>query len=176
MLQRPAVCVVTVLFCLLPSVVLGKTNHAPLPDQILQAKTVYIDNRSGVADINDKAYDELTKWGRFKILPAAKDADLVLLISASAYTAGYKTRSTGTDDGDSIDLESRTTAEVGQTTYLTVIDPRTGNALWADQRSNGGGGGLLTSLLAARAANGVQGLVKELRDRIDEQTGDARSR
>jgi hypothetical protein len=33
--------------------------NAPLPEQILQAKTVYIDNQSGFATLGDRAYDEL---------------------------------------------------------------------------------------------------------------------
>jgi hypothetical protein len=36
--------------------VLGHTKHAPLPEQILQAKTVYIDNQSGLATLGDRAY------------------------------------------------------------------------------------------------------------------------
>ena len=167
-------CATSLLACPL---LLAKTKHAPLPDQILHAKTLYIDNQSGIADINDKAYDELTKWGRFKILPVAKDADLVLLVSASAYVSGYNTRSTGTVTDHSIDVDSQTTAKVGQTTYLTVIDPKTGDALWSDLTSNGGGRGLVTSLLAAHAAaNGVRGLVKELRGRIEEQQGNGKSK
>jgi len=178
MRRIPATFVIAALLSPFPTVLLAKTKHAPLPDQVLQAKTLYIDNQSGVADIGDKAYDEVTKWGRFKIVSTAKDADVVLLLSAGAYVSGYNTRSTGTADGGSVDIQSHTTAEVGQTTYLTVIDPRTGTALWADQRSNGGGRGnggatgVLTSILAAHAAaNAVRGLVKELRERIDEQEG-----
>jgi hypothetical protein len=34
-------------------------HRAPLPDTVLKAKTVYLDNRSGYADFKDKAYDEL---------------------------------------------------------------------------------------------------------------------
>jgi hypothetical protein len=158
------------------SVLSAKTKHAPLPDRILEAKTVYIDNQSGVADITDKTYDELSKWGRFKIVSSANDADLVLLVSANAYVSGYRTSShgtaSGTDTDTDINVESQTTPEVGQTTYLTVIDPNTGSALWADLRSNGGGRGLITSLIAAHAAaNAVRGLVQELRQRIDEQEG-----
>jgi hypothetical protein len=69
------------LSALSPSAV-GRTKHVPLPDQILQAKTAYIDNRSGFASLGDKAYDELSKWGRFKIVKSAKEADLVFLLSA----------------------------------------------------------------------------------------------
>jgi hypothetical protein len=155
---------------------LGHTKHAPLPDQILQAKTVYVDNRSGFADLGDKAYDELSKWGRFKVLSSAKDADLVFLISASAYVTGYRTNTTGTAEGTAdssgnIQLsgssQSQTNAQVARITYLTAIDPKTGNSLWSDQKS---WGSLLYPVSATRS------LVKELRKRVEEQEADAKSK
>ena len=48
----------------------------------MAAKTVYIDNQTGHSEITDRAYDALSKWGRFKILEDAKDADLVLQFTA----------------------------------------------------------------------------------------------
>jgi hypothetical protein len=101
---------------------LAGTKHAPLPEQILEAKTVYIDNRSGLAYIGDRAFDEMSKWGRFKIIKSAKDADVVILFSAKEYVRGYRTTSTGTSQGtvdDSGDVRlnhdstSRTTAQTG---------------------------------------------------------------
>src|SRR5260370_2387176 len=74
----------------------ANTKHAPLPEQVLKAKTVYVDNQSGLASLGDKAYDELSKWGRFKIVMSAKDADFGLLISAHAYVTGSSTTTTRT--------------------------------------------------------------------------------
>jgi hypothetical protein len=67
----------------------AKDKHAPLPASVIAAKTVYIDNQTGHAEITDRAYEALSKWGRFKILKDAKDADLVLRITAD--TAGRPT-------------------------------------------------------------------------------------
>ena len=61
----------------------AKDNHAPLPASVMAAKTVYIDNQTSEAAITDRAYDALTKWGRFKIVKNAKDADLVLRFTAN---------------------------------------------------------------------------------------------
>src|ERR1700730_13244984 len=60
----------------------AKDQHAPLPASVIAAKTVYIDNQTGHAEITDRAYDALSKWGRFKILTNAKDDDLVLRFTA----------------------------------------------------------------------------------------------
>ncbi len=48
--------------------VVAKEKHLPLPPQIAAAKTVYIDNQSGFAKMGDRAYDQLTKWGRFQVV------------------------------------------------------------------------------------------------------------
>jgi hypothetical protein len=60
----------------------AKDKYAPLPASVIAAKTVYIDNQTGHPEITDRAYEALSKWGRFKILTNAKDADLVLRFTA----------------------------------------------------------------------------------------------
>jgi|HubBroStandDraft_4_1064222.scaffolds.fasta_scaffold413445_1 hypothetical protein len=60
----------------------AKDDNPPLPPSVMAAKTVYIDNQTGDAAITDRANDALSKWGRFKILNNAKDADLVLRFTA----------------------------------------------------------------------------------------------
>ena len=39
----------------------AKDKHLPLPPQVIRAKTVYIDNQSGVAKLGDRCYTELAK-------------------------------------------------------------------------------------------------------------------
>jgi hypothetical protein len=65
------------------SPIYAKDKHAPLPASVLAAKTVYIDNQTGHSQITDRAYDALGKWGRFKIVKEAKDADLILRFTAN---------------------------------------------------------------------------------------------
>lgn len=55
----------------------AKREKMPLPSQVMTAKTIYIDNSSGLADLGDKAYDELRKWGRFQIVDSVEKADVV---------------------------------------------------------------------------------------------------
>ncbi len=57
-------------------------KYPPLPASVIAAKTVYIDNQTGYTQITDKACEALSKWGRFKIVKDAKDADLVLRFTA----------------------------------------------------------------------------------------------
>ena len=39
----------------------AKDKHVPLPASVIAAKTVYIDNETGHAEITDRAVDALTK-------------------------------------------------------------------------------------------------------------------
>lgn len=55
-------------------------QHAPLPAKVLAAKTIYLQNESGRADIADHAYTELKTWGRYQIVDAKEKADLILVL------------------------------------------------------------------------------------------------
>ncbi len=69
---------------LVVSPIYAADKYAPLPARVIAAKTVYIDNQTGKSEITDRAYEALSKWGRFKIVKDAKDADLVLRFTADA--------------------------------------------------------------------------------------------
>src|SRR5690348_14460258 len=73
----------------------ARDKHLPLPPQIASAKTVYIDNQSGVAKLGDRCYTQIEKWGRFKVVQDPKAADLIFLLSANEYTRGYVTSGGG---------------------------------------------------------------------------------
>jgi hypothetical protein len=169
-----------------PTSSIGKDKHLPLPPQVMTAKTVYIDNQTGVAKLGDRCYTELEKWGRFKIVQDRKGADLILLLSAHEYTRGYVTsggNSTSTVNtrgsinattvGDQTTGTVNTTGSVDTTTsptytrpltvgytYLTVIDPKTGESLCNDSKK---WGNLYTGFHSA-----TKGLIDDLMKRINE--------
>ncbi len=146
----------------------AKHEKMPLPPGVMTAKTIYIDNRSGVADLGDKAYDELRKWGRFQIVDSAEKADLVLLLSAKSYVSGYSSGSYHNTNA-SVDSNGNVTAQTygngstsavySGTTYITIVDPKGGASLWSDARAWG------------RWKSATRGLVKELRERMETQEG-----
>jgi hypothetical protein len=128
---------------------------------IQSAKTVYFDNRTGSDPVGHAALAQLKKWGRFQIVQDKTQADLIILLSASAYRGGYvilTSGQTGTIDANGpIQLDpvpnSGWHAPV-RSAFLTVIDPKTGNNLWSDSHI---WGGLLTGTNSAG-----ERLVKEL--------------
>ena len=160
---------ITVLFlCSALAPAYATHEKMPLPQEILLAKTIYIDNQSGHADLGDKAYDELKKWGRYEIVNSPDKADIVLLLSAREYISGYSSstyhNTTGTvQDNGNINAQSYgstgSTAVYSGTTYITLLNPKTGTSLWADARAWG------------RWKSATRGLIKELRDRVTEQEG-----
>jgi len=145
---------------------LAKHEKMPLPQQVTNAKTVYIDNQSGHAELGDRAYDEMKKWGRYQIVDSAGKADIVLLLSAKEYIGGYTSstyhNTTGrVDDNGNVNAQTygsgNSRAVVTGTTFITLIDTKSGTSLWTDSRPWG------------RWKSATRGLVKELRDRVKDQ-------
>src|SRR6202521_6472404 len=60
-------------------------KHASLPASVLSAKTIYVDNQTNSAELQNTAYTELAKWGRFQIVDAPQKADIVLRLSNGNY-------------------------------------------------------------------------------------------
>lgn len=144
-------------------------QHAPLPPALMQAKTVYIDNQAGRAAFADKCYQELTKWGRFKVVSDPKSADVIFRITSMTRSTGLhgstSSRTNGTYDSGTYD--STTTGDVNlreahaSFTRIDMVEEKTGQVLWSDTRS---WGNLFTGFRSATKA-----VVKELRKRMEEQ-------
>jgi hypothetical protein len=160
---------VAVVFVFLCNVSQAKKNHLPLPPQVLSAKTIYIDNQSGIAKLGDRAYE----WGRFEVVQNRRQADLILLLSAREYDGGYVTTGGGTtgtvDENGNINTTnnpSYTTHVTTNYTYMNLIDPKTGESLWSDSKR---WGNLYTGFHSA-----TKGLIDELMKRINEQSAQPR--
>jgi hypothetical protein len=93
---------------------------APLPSQIATAKKVFISN-AGVG--TDKTYNEfysaIKSWGRYELVSAPADADLVIEISFSTEISGVSgSKEFGCDSSNSSQFK------------LVLVDPKTRIALW----------------------------------------------
>lgn len=100
-----------------------------LPPEIKKAKTVSIVCDAcprGMAKARKAAFEQLSVWKRFAVVPDPKKADLILLFSANRYLGDYLTR-----DGPDKRLVSV------ETTYMNVVDPHTGKSLWGDSERLG---------------------------------------
>jgi hypothetical protein len=100
---------------------------APVPTQILSGKKVFISNASGqgaapsgVPDLTyNEFYADIKNWGRYEIVSAPADADLVFEIRFTSQI-GTTTVMSGTG-GSGQDFQFR----------LVILDPKTRTVLWA---------------------------------------------
>lgn len=134
--------------------------HEPLPASVLSAKSLYIQNDSGSADMADKAYTQLKEWGRFQIVDSKEKADLVLVLNESRETRQH-------DSVDSVSLHNSatgawTTGTVPSTatrtwtfTEVRLLD-RAGEVAWSDRK------------VQSRKYSACMELIKELQARMAE--------
>jgi hypothetical protein len=124
-------------------------KHPSLPTAVLNAKTVYVDNQTTTADLQDALYTELTKWGRLQIVDTPQKADIVLRLSNGNYVkfvegsttpaASDPKASNGAAPQSSVipvsekSLSADTEVPPGST-RISVIDPKSNSSLWSDVR------------------------------------------
>jgi hypothetical protein len=85
----------------------GNDQYAPLPAQIVSAKTVFLMNETGKAKFGDAIYKQIKTWNRWQVVTSKDQADLVLVV---------------TDKGGA--------GSLNPSFYLNVVDPKTGAQLW----------------------------------------------
>jgi hypothetical protein len=56
-------------------------KHAPLPDALVRAKTIYIINNSGSEKVMDGAYDAFAKWGKLGVAKSKESADMIVVFT-----------------------------------------------------------------------------------------------
>jgi hypothetical protein len=59
-------------------------DHAPLPQKLVAAKSVYLVNDSGDIKAFDNLYQELKKWNRFKVVDSQAAAEIVMILTTNA--------------------------------------------------------------------------------------------
>jgi len=126
-----------------------------LPPKVAQAKTVAIICDAcprGMAKAPRVAYEQLSDWERFTIVPDPTKADVVFLFSANPYLGDYVTRDG--PDTRPVDVAA---------TYMNVIDPRTGASLWGDYDRAG----------SYFVASATKNLIAEFREQLEIDTNPA---
>jgi hypothetical protein len=123
-----------------PEVARGNTKTAGVPEKVLAARKIYVENQTNDAELQNYAYLELTKWGRFEIVDSVKKADVVLRLNggstATLVPTGEKTYLYNSSAGGK--WQDNEEQVPGGFTRLTLIDPKTGSTLWSDQRKTAG--------------------------------------
>jgi hypothetical protein len=102
-----------------------------------------------LANAGKAARQELSAWDRFRLVDDPQQADILFILSGNPYLGDYLTRR-GPDQRP-IKIDS---------TFVTVIDPHTGEELWSDSRSWG----------SWRVAGATKALIEELRGELEAET------
>lgn len=136
----PVLAAIALLALFFPAQVCGNGKHAVLPMKVLTASTIYVDNQTTSAELQNTAYMQLLKWGHFQLVESPQKADLILRLSggtfvkfvpASGESPGYPPKSSRQDA-----LGADESVPSGST-RLSLIDPKTGALLWSDIRKTG---------------------------------------
>src|SRR5580658_7508784 len=144
---------ILLILCAVPFATAGsavKSEHSALSEKIMQANSAYISCECprGLAVAGTRALQQLRSWGRFQIVDSVRQADLVFLFSANPYLGDLLTRDG--PDKRPVFIES---------TILTIIDAKTGQALWTDSRRWG----------SWRVAGATKDLIGELESQMAAQ-------
>jgi hypothetical protein len=140
--------------CLILSATVG-AQHAPLPDALVAAKSIFLINDSSDLKAYDAFFAELTKWKHFAIVMSRDKADIIALLTTNAaYAVTVGSGSASTIGGTTM---ATGTAFSIPANYLglKIFDAKTADVLWTDATEKRIG--------AARAPGQ---LVNHLRDRF----------
>jgi len=132
--------VVLAALAITPAGTFANKRGGSLPAAVLAARTIYIDNQTTDAGLQNNAYLALAKWGRFQVADSAEKADVVLRLSGSS-----SVRAVPSDTRPDMTMASGKTGAGGASlvpngetgapdgfTRLTLLDGKTGNAVWSD--------------------------------------------
>jgi hypothetical protein len=108
----------------------------PLPDAVVRARFVFLENETGFHELEYSTGLELSKWGRFELAESREKADLILrLDNGNRVRAVPEGQFPG---GRGINAFSDEPVPPGHT-RIAVLDPKTSALLWSDVHRTEGG-------------------------------------
>jgi hypothetical protein len=112
-------------------------KRGAVPEKVLSAKTIYVDNQTTDAELQYDAYMGLNKWGRYEIVDSRQKADVVLRLTGSSivkFAPGGDP--SATYHPNPVSEKSAAGEELAPPgcTRLALIEPKSGTTLWRDLR------------------------------------------
>ncbi len=107
-------------------------EHAPLPERVLSAETIYLSNDSGDLKAFDAFYSELRKWGRFKIVTSKDGADLVAVLTTTETSAAVVGTATSVGIGNAATSTGSAVSIPRTFLQLRLVDSTTSESVWSD--------------------------------------------
>jgi hypothetical protein len=107
-----------------------------LPEAVLRAHNVFLENETGFSELQYTAILELGKWGHFELAESRAKADLILRLSSGTHVRavpdGQFPRAVG------LNGYSEDAVPAGHT-RISLLDPKSGAMLWSDLHKTEGG-------------------------------------
>ncbi len=107
-------------------------DHAPLPDSLIAAHTIYLINDSGDLKAYDAFYKELAKWGRFKVVTSRQESDVVAVLTTTSTYALTTGTATATTAGGITTATGTAVSIPNEKLYLKIFERQTAETLWSD--------------------------------------------
>ena len=140
---------------LLPPLAAANEKRPSLPTSVLSAQTIYVDNQTTSAELQNTAYTELAKWGRFQVVDTPQKAEIVLRLSNGNYVKFVPGGENVPPHDPKVQKQNWMGADEAVppgSTRISVIDPKSGNSLWSDIRKTDNSKGATRMLDGLREA------------------------
>jgi len=107
--------------------------NSPLPYSIFSARTIYIDNQSGFAELTNVTYLELSRWGRFEPVESNAKADLRIVLTGSSYVHFVAESDHPVYDARKVNIRPAELPDAAPAGYtrVTLQDVKSGKTLWS---------------------------------------------
>lgn len=107
-----------------------------LPDAVVSARTIYLENETGFPELQYAAILELNKWGHFDYAESREKSDLVLRLESGSHV---RVLPVGQYPGSSAKPNTETSSIPAGHTRIVLLDPKTSATLWSDIHKTEGG-------------------------------------
>jgi hypothetical protein len=134
----PMLKALVLLLILHTEVVAGQDKYAPLPEKVVNAKTVFYINDTTSSRFGDDLYQELRKWNRWQVVTDRKRADLILVLSQRDHIEGTIATATATTSGNTTYATGASAPIKSSSWHIFLIDPANGQTVWISSHTMGG--------------------------------------
>jgi hypothetical protein len=111
----------------------ASASNTTWPNSIFTARTVFVDNQSGFAELYTTAYMELARWGRFDPVESAAKADLTIVLTGSSYVHAVPSGQAPTYDPKKTSVRPAELPEAAPVgfTRVTLQEAKSRKTLWS---------------------------------------------
>jgi len=108
----------------------------PLPEAVVRAHSVFIENETGFNELQYELILELSKWGRFDLADSREKADLILRLDNGNHVRAVPD---GQFPSGGMNALSESTEIPKGHTRIALLEPKTDGILWSDTHRTEGG-------------------------------------